>query len=479
MTRIKTLIAFLYCLLSFTLHGQDYFGYGGSNYGGVLQLIANPAAGAGSRLKVDVVPLGMSLGFDNSWVAIKKEALAFPKLPPSWKNYTPNFEGNVYKNFEWQPGDNNKEAILEQRLMLPSALVRIDSRSTVGFICSMRQIGNLSGISAPMAQLFEREFDLSVLQNNPVQNKNLVAIKASWIEYGFNYSREILHKGHHKLKAGVTPKLLQGLESSYFILKDLDFLFTNKDTNSFLKADFLAGHSARSGSLLDFTSNISQKLHQSGPLRPGLDLGLIYEWLPAVENEPGKVRIPYKLKAGVSLVDLGQLSYKKELNYYDMQLYIRQNDIVKLVTAENLHKIDSILHAQFPANTGSDKFSVLLPTALNTQLDYAVNRFFFVNLSTHFTGFYSSQFFKVQNYSAICLAPRYESYWVDASLLLTWNALSAKRSQPITPGLNLRFGPLSIGSSDLSFLLRKNSLYAVNLYAMLHVSIPHKPKTKK
>jgi hypothetical protein len=486
MTRVSFFLTVLYLLRVPAFFSQDYHSYGNSNYSGVTQLISNPASGAASKLKLDVLVGGFDVIFNNSWAAVKREAISFPVLPGSWKNYTPNFEGNIYKNFEWQGKSNSKEVLFEQRILLPSVLVRLNSKNSVAFSCSMRQIGNISGISPQLANLFENEFVLGVLRNNPVQNTNFQAIRMSWLEYGFIYARMLVDKGPHRLKAGITPKLLQGLESSYFLLRNLNFLFSNKDTNSYFDADFTVAHSARTGSPLDIMADPSAKLQHAAPMSFGLDFGLMYEWHPAVpkseapplEKSNGEKANTYKIKAGLSIVDLGKIRFKKEMNYYDMQFSLRQNDIIRYISAENMRMIDSLLQHDFPANTGDDNFAVLTPAALNVQVDYSFNQRFFLNLSSHITGFYKSNFFKVRNYSSVCLAPRFESYWVDVSLLLIWNALSASRSKPLTPGINLRFGPLSIGSSDLSFLYKTN-LSSLDLYAMLRVSIPYKNKTEK
>src|SRR5688572_6418715 len=130
MSRVKLFFLLLYLIPVSVIFSQDYFSYGSSNYGGVLQLISNPAASAGNKLQLDVLLGGFDVTFNNSWGAVKKEALSFPTLPPSWKNYTPNFERNVYKNFEWQSGDASKEVHFEQRLLLPSVMLRLDSKNS-------------------------------------------------------------------------------------------------------------------------------------------------------------------------------------------------------------------------------------------------------------------------------------------------------------------------------------------------------------
>jgi hypothetical protein len=449
----------------------------------VLQVHANPAAIADNQLSIDLLLAGYDLSFNNSWMGIRRESLSFPNLPSSWKNYTPNVPGNLYKNFVPLSQDASRSVLLEQRLLLPSLMLRLNARNSLAFFSTVRQFGNISGMSDQLANLFEKEFDLSVLQNNHVQNKNFRAIRMSWIEYGLSYGRVLFNSGGHCFKIGLSPKLMQGLESSYFILRDLDFIFSNKDTLSYLRADFEVAHSPRSGNVLNIAENANEKFRHSSGMSAGLDFGISYEWRPQPppsgkdapheKDQKRPVTAQYKIKAGISVMDLGKIRFQKEPNYYEMSLYIRQTDIIRYLSAENVHMIDSLLQADYPANTGQDHFTVRMPTAINTQLDFSFNKRFYLNLSSHITGFNKNDLFQVHNYTAICLAPRFESYWLDVSVPLTWNQLGAERGRPIQPGIHVRAGPLSVGSNNLSFLL-DDEISALNIYFMLRVSIPHR-----
>ena len=66
----------------------------------------------------------------------------------------------------------------------------------------------------------------------------------TWAEYGLSYARVLKEDGEHFLKAGVTVKLLQGLEAAYLNIKNLDFNFTTSDTLSLFKSEVSYGHSA-------------------------------------------------------------------------------------------------------------------------------------------------------------------------------------------------------------------------------------------
>ena len=139
---------------------------------------------------------------------------------------------------------------------------------------------NLDGISQQIISLFEKELDFTVTQNNRIQNKNLTVVQMAWAEYGLTYAKVLNDKGKHFLKAGITPKLLQGLESAYLLVKDLDFLFSTKDTLSYFSTNFSFGHSANINSPLKSNQPLRDTYHRVAKPKLGLDFGIIYEWRP-------------------------------------------------------------------------------------------------------------------------------------------------------------------------------------------------------
>jgi len=467
---------------------QDYFSYGGDNFSGLNQVIANPAAAADNRLKLDVILTGLDFNFNNTWFAIKREAtknsgsLTHPVFPTTWQNITPNVADNVFKNFTKISSGKNYSMILENRILLPSVMYQINAKNSIAFTWSVRQMANIDGISPQLGNLFEKELDLNVTQNNRIQNKNLSAVQMTWAEYGFTYARVLQDKKEHFFKAGITPKLLQGLESAYLVVKDLDFLFSTKDTSSYFNANFSYAHS---GGFDPPKSDHPIKEVYRFVAKPtlGLDLGIIYEWRPnykMYKYKPKGQKLTwrkdlnkYKIKFGASLVDVGKIKYQKEGSYYDLNVNVRRADFLSFTDVKNVGMFDSLVTKNYSSQNQTSEYSIMLPTAVNTQLDFALNRFFYLNLSAHITNFSSSNFYRVHNYSAVCFAPRVEHYWFDVSLPFTFNALSVQRYQYLMTGLNLRLGPLCIGTNNLGPIF-KGDISSYNFYAILKVAIPYK-----
>jgi len=465
---------------------QDYFSYGSSNFGGLTQVILNPASAADNRLKTDVILLGLDVNVNNSWFAIKREALNYTgslfhpatlKFPATWKNVTPNVPDNVFKNFVVVSSGKDHAAIIENRVIMPSFMVQIDQKNAIAFTWSVRQIANMDGIGPQLANLFEKELDLSVTQNNRIQNKSLNAVQMTWAEYGITYARVLKDKNKHFIKAGITPKLLQGIESSFVIIKNMDLLLSTKDTNSYFKGDFAYAHSANVN-----TPTLPGSYRFVSKPALGLDLGIVYEWRPDYQKykyKPDgknyawrKDRNKYKLRLGASINDIGRLKFAKEGAFYDLSISAHNTDFTKFTSTGNFHMFDSMLRADFSSKEQSQNFYMMLPTALNLQADYSLNRFFYLNLSAHLSNFFTTSY-RVYNYSALCFAPRFEHYWVDVSLLITYNALSAARSKYITAGLNMRVGPVQFGTNNFMPFFKGN-VSDLNFYAMVRMPVPYK-----
>jgi outer membrane protein OmpA-like peptidoglycan-associated protein len=484
---LLVIVTFLFC----NARAQDYLSYGASNFAGLGQVIANPSAAADNRLKYDVIVTGVDFNFNNSWFRVKGEALKYTgtlfrpstlKFPDTWQNYTPNVPGNFFKNFDFLQSGSNKALVLESRILLPSFMISLNRENAVAFTWSIRHIANVSGISPGLGELFEKEFDLNITQNNRVQNDRLRAIQMTWAEYGFTYARVVTDKNKHFFKAGITPKILQGLESRYLMVNDLDFLFSTKDSLSYFKMKLEAGHSAN---ITDdpVNNSIGSFYHYVTKPSFGLDLGFMYEWRPQhakFRYRPDRKHYQwrrdlnkYKLKAGAAITDIGSIAYSKQGTYYDLDVAVSKDNFRKFTTLTSIDMFDSLLRSDFSNSRISSEFRVMLPTAFNAQVDWAVHPMVYLNLSAHIGNLFRSHAYRVYNYTSVSLAPRFEQYWYDVSLPFIFNTLSADRFKYVTTGLNVRLGPLSMGTNDLIQLF-SHDVAALNFYAILKVAIPYK-----
>jgi outer membrane protein OmpA-like peptidoglycan-associated protein len=481
-------------LLSTKVVAQDYFAYGSSNFAGVQSVLSNPANAADNRLKFDLLLGGADFNFNNSWFGVKRDALklsgANSALPDSWQNTTPNVPNNIFKNFHFISSKKSRSLNIENRILLPSFLIQLNSKNAIAFNWSVRQFTNMDGMSPQLSYLAEKEMDLNVTQNNRVQNKNFAFVQMSWAEYGMTYARVLSQKPKHFFKGGVSGKILQGLESAYLIVNNLDFLFSTKDASSYFNSNFDYATSANlQSNSFDDKKPVGSFYHYVTKPALGLDLGVVYEWRPNYQDYKVKSDEKhfglrkdvnkYKIKFGASINDIGRIKFQKVGNYYDLNVALNKDNLTTYTDVSSTKMFDSLLKANFSKQNVDKEFRILLPTAINTQMDVALNKFFYLNLSTHLSNLFRNNLYKVHNNTAFCFAPRFESYWFDLSIPFTYNTLSAKRYKEIMTGLNVKIGPVSFGSNDLLPLFNGSDVRAVNFYALLKLSIPYKQDRDK
>jgi hypothetical protein len=468
---LKPIFCFVVVLQLHTLTAQDYAAYQSGNFGGLFHLYANPAGAIGREIKADVMLGGLDLNFNNSFLLLKKEAISYPTLPDSWRNQTPTVPDNIYKNF-LPTGQSAPYALqFSQRLALPSAFYQINRRHAVALIGSYRQYANIDGVSQNLADLIYKEFDLSLLQNNVFVNDQFAITKMAWLEYGLNYAVAALNTAQHRVYAGATLKFTKGLEANYVYASQTSFLLSTVDNSSYFNSAVSVASSEGGGKSVQLAPKFIPQLKHAAALQAATDIGFTYEYRTSTRADSNALN--YKLRFSAAITDIGGIRFQKQRNYYDLSIDVTQDDIFRYMSLNSAKQVQDQLQTDFPSNTGPSDFMLLLPTALNVQSDYNFNGRFFLNANLHLPLINSIQKLRVHDVAVISVSPRYENYWYEISLPLSYNVLSAQRKQYLQPGLSVRAGPLSIGTTDLSALFRKN-LAGVNFYMMLKYSIKKK-----
>ena len=444
--------------------------YFSGNYNPILQILANPAAGIGRKAQIDVTGFGNSLNFSNSFLKVKRSALAYPTLPDSWGNLTPNVDNNIYKNFV-PTGKHQPFALqLSQRVLLPSAFYQINHRHAVAIIGSYRQYANLYGVSSQLANLFYNEFDLSVLQNTIYTPSSISATKMSWLEYGLNYAYALLNTPKHRLYSGITLKLNKGLQAGYFKATNTAFLLSTVDNSSYFDSEVSLALSEGGTKAMSLSPNFFPQLKHSSSLQTAADLGISYEYRKATASDSNAAENLYKLKLSAAITDIGNIRFRKQENYYDLSIHVTQADLFRYMQLNSAKQVQDQIKLEYPANTGSPDFRMALPTALNIDADYNYNSRCYLNVSLHAPLVSKTTKLSVYDFTSICLTPRYEKRWYEIAVPFTFNSLYANTGSYILPGLALRGGPVCIGTYDLTALFRKN-LAGVNAYLLLKYTI--------
>lgn len=489
----KAVQIFLFLSTSLIAQGQDFLGYANSNYAGVSGVNLNPASIADSRFKFDILIVGTSLNFSNNYVGMKKTALAHPNksllaaLKDSTGNSFPAFQDDDFQNkyLFRKDNDSKKSIMLSNRIQFPSLMVTINNKSAIALTGEMRSYINVDGIQSDLAQLLWTGFEDTTLWNKNITNDHLSVQYMSWLEFGADYARVIVDKKKNFLKAGIRPKLLLGLGSAYLFADNLEYLTNNNDTLTFFQSNIQYGHSTN----FDFPENKGIAYNLRGTVSHpgiGLDIGLIYEWRPNYQDYKyemdgetdlwRKSKNKYKLRAGLSIVDIGSITYDRGPLSKSFIADVNQWNVSALkFDSLPIQAWDDTLTNRFTSIPEGNSYKMNLPTTISTQIDYNIWKDFYVN----FTGSYAVQWTKnankVHDLTSVSITPRWDYKWFGVMMPFAYN-----QYRNFTTGTCVRIGPIILGTNALAPYLSKNkTIYGADFYFQLKLPAFFKePKDK-
>lgn len=488
----KFLLALLTaCALPFAVSGQNMLDYSQSNYSGVNGVDYNPASIVDSRFKLDVNLLSFGLQAGNNYVGFRKTAMANrvgPILPPDSTTHYPAFDDTLFTDHYLVANndDHVKSVFFQTRTMLPlSFMYSINDKNAISITGEMRTIFNVDGVETPLAKLAFSSIEDTLLWNQQVTNDHLSIQFMAWHEIGFDYAHVFVDNNEHFLKAGIRPKLLFGLGSIYFFADNLEYLANNNDTLTFFQSHIQYGHSVN----LDIDkNNTAMNYVERTVSHPGigLDIGAVYEWRPDFQkykydmdgetNLWMKSKNKYKLKAGLSITDIGSIRFDRGQLSGDFIADVNQWNVHDLAfDSLPIRSFDDTLRKRFVFQDSPESYRMLLPTALRYSLDYNIWKDFYVALNGTVAMQFKKNPNKVHDLTWVSITPRWDWKWFGAMVPLSYN-----QYRQFGAGACLRLGPLYMGTSDLAPLFsHKKTVYQADIYFGVKVPILYRePKDK-
>jgi outer membrane protein OmpA-like peptidoglycan-associated protein len=249
-----------------------------------------------------------------------------------------------------------------------------------------------------------------------------------------------------------------------------------------LQGDFDYGYSGNIDGLANGSSSGIPK--QTSKFGLGLDLGFVYEWRPEWKeykyDMDGETNIwrrdqeKYKIRAGVSIVDIGGMKFQK--GGLSRNFSVNSNSLFNLHVfdqdtslADMDGTIDSLITAspdwsssQNPAST----FYMKTPTALSLQFDYHIWKWFYVNTTgmVNLLSKKSGNHVRVANQWSI--TPSFDYAWFGLHVPVSINSYSGFKA-----GIATRLGPLTVGMTDFKTLLATGQVRGAEFFAGLRVPV--------
>lgn len=472
------LFMLILCGVSSKSTAQDFLGYINSNYAGVTGTDLQPASVVDSRYKVDVAIFGLSLNLYNNYTGIKKSA--FKHTGGLFTGDYPAFQDTAFADHYLTRRDtpHPKSLYLSSQFYLPSFMVSLNSKNAFALKWKIRTLFNVDGVTNNLAALISSKLDYPSLFSLKLHNENLSIQTMSWAEYAATYGHVFIDDGEKFLKAGATLKLLQGLQAAYMKVNNLNYEFTTDTTLSLFNTTVSYGHSTN----FDINQDELQYKYVSNPSL-GFDLGVVYEWRPDHEkyryDMDGETNLyrrdknKYKLRIGLSLLDVGKVKFKKAERSRDFVADINYWDISK-IEVDNIEHFDDTLLTRFKTIPSDPTFKMRLPTTLSAQIDYNLHKDFYINFTPYYVFRFKKQASRVHDITTFSLTPRWDHKWFGAFIPISYDAM---RNTKV--GLGLRLGPLIIGTNSFAPLVSKKDIYGADIYFMLKIPILYsRPKDR-
>ena len=467
-----TLISF--CITS---HAQPFLGYLSSNYSGVHGVMLQPASIVDSRYLVDINLVAANATILNNYIALKR---SFIRDVRNDRDYdTKDFDEFKTRYLYEQQNADKKFLLVSQQTMGPSIMFPINEKNSLAFTSRFRTKIHVDNIAPALAKLMYEELNYPLLWNTSLENEAFSIQAMSWAEYGLTYGREIFTINDHYLKAAVSVKLLQGLGAAYLYVDNLNYNFLNDNILSLFNSQVSYGHS----SSFEFDENNVNYRFVSNPTI-GFDMGAVYEWRPNQEkyryDMDGKTGLnrrdlnKYKIKVGFSLLDFGRMKFDKGDQSADFNADIDQYDISNFNIASVSEFNDSLagLFGFNPLDEG--EFNMNLPSAISFQIDYNIWKDFYVNFTPFIAIKRNKNDNKVRESTVFSIAPRYDYKWFGLGIPFSVNLDEGKNL-----GVNLRLGPLVVGTADFLSFGGKKRIFGANIFAAIRIPIPFgKPRDR-
>lgn len=253
-------------------------------------------------------------------------------------------------------------------------------------------------------------------------------------DVGITVAAPVLQLEEHKLQIGFSYRIQT-------ILRRQDYYFQKMSGNNYL---LTANQNLLNRDLLTYNFKAGSTF----------DFGVSYQFKPNGDiYEGGIADNNYQVKIGLSIVDIGSYKYDN-IDYIPLDYNTSSGKVSPFVLENGLTSSNILVEKK-----------VKLPTRSMLMVDVKVgeNGFYVGGL---WANNFSSELSGLRQPSLVSVAPRFEKKNIEVSLPLTYYT----DYQSMGVGVNLRVGPIMVGSDNCAFLFKKDEKMG-NIFVGLSVPI--------
>jgi len=418
---------------------QSYKPTYGSAFAGSTSIFNNPASSVNQSFKWEATILSAQANVNSNAFYIQNDSIGiyegmFPKY----------FHGNVdvnLLNLLYKP--NNKQAF------------------SVGI--RARTFNHIKTEPLVVSNGIQSMHDFFML-NRQTPYLEAFLTHSGWLEGNFNYAQEIFRNQKSTLTAGLTLQINKSISGAYATVNKLSYLESTNgiDTLYTLTAGGSSfGYSSNYDETIAGTANTGTDFIKKGKTNMGLSIGAEYLlYNTEAHSFQTNHALNYALKIGVSIMDIGGVSYKNSVTssiFNGVRPGMNDPLISRKTTGiANSDQLRDSLATIFATTTQMpETFTVAKPTRFNLNIDKPLGNDFYINadltVNMHASAGLNKR--RVRDLNLITVTPRYETLHLGVYIPVQYNT----QGQLMVGGA-IKLGPLTVGVHRLRWLTNSSNM---------------------
>jgi len=460
-------IACMITLLTSISYAQTYPGYRTGNYTGVNGAFFNPANIADNRFQwnINLAAINGFAGTDQGGIKLS--------------DITNNFDANNLKS-KILKGHSQVNSLDYADLLGPSFMLSLSPNTSVALTTRSRVFANVKDVNGDLANAIIDPAGAGITTPLALNQGRTITHTTGWTEIGGSVAQVFSKKGSHNFfKGGITLKYIAGTADAYLTTDGITGTLQSVGNTTVIEGP-AAGYISINATNTNFTNYKFSDIFKFTGQGFGGDVGFVYEYRPDMDYSMytnDRWANKYKLKIGVSLLDVGMIKFNKSGNVaanFNTDIPDGSQFDLNALNGKSFGEFIPVFNASpnfVPGTPQNTSYTVNLPTTVQASIDYLFHPNWAVNIAGQFNTNNSINF-NLYEFNSYSVTPRWENSLISVELPLNYNDLTQ-----FNAGLAFRIGPFFIGSGSIITALFNNTKQA-DVHVGLNWGLLYKKKPR-
>ena len=465
-------IGLILCI-SQELYSQMALGLVNGNYAGSAGALINPSSLANTRLKSDINLLSVNAFVENNYLYFPSRESSIIKLFNGAYDFhffpKPYGQGDrrVYSYYQ---DKSPKNIYVNTRIMGPSIMFSCKDH-VFAVRTGFRAMSSTRRLPYDLANFFYYGMDFKPQHNVTYERDNYDMASMAWWELSFSYATVIKRSYTNHWSAGISVGPVFGNSGAYMTGGQTKYIAYN---DSILNVEML---NAEFGVCLpldydDDDVNIFNSIIRGAGW--GMDLGVTWQYRKRPYqkkplNDFYKKRFEdYKLKIGVSVLDIGWVNFNKNAERHGFDNvhnnWIEADELRYENLRDELKVTSNLFYGDSNASIRANSFRMYLPASLSAQIDYHITDNWFLNSTLIVPLVYKSPM--IERPVVFSLTPRFECRLLEINIPVVLYDFKYPRI-----GLSVRLGGFTIGTDHLGSYFSSDDLTGADIYISYKINL--------